>query len=154
MNIFTKHSHSSTDRFTSTFCSCHLDTGGGFSMCWCRAYKCQSLPGHLRQVSKDSSVSLPLDSIWNCVCLCVYVCPCGNVLKYWEMLHSQQSLFGSNCPVHNRRQGFSNFLMQVPQIWSPCERKYKLFLKYIGSYIKIKYDFKNNTIISLFPKIK
>lgn len=96
-----------------------LHSGLSALMCWWRAYKCQSLPGHFSQVSKDSSVSLPLDSIWNCV----YVCPCGNVFKYWERLHSQQSLFGSNCPVHNIRQGFSNFLTQVPQIWSPCERQ-------------------------------
>lgn len=55
-----------------------LHSGLSALMCWWRAYRCQSLPGHVRQTSKDSSVSLPLDSIWNCVCMCV------TVFKYWE----------------------------------------------------------------------
>lgn len=132
-SLLSTATHQQTDSHHHSARVISTQVGGGFSMCWWRAYKCQSLPWTFQPGIKGlvciSALGFHLE-------LCVYVCPCDNVFKHWVRLHSQQSSFGSNCPVHNIRQGFSNFLMQVPQIWSPCERKYKLFLKYICSYIK------------------
>lgn len=111
-------------RFISPFWSCHLNTGGGFSFAfWSANLECINVLMEGIQVSKP---------YWTCqtgvkrlVCISALgfhleLCVCVSLYSNTERLHS---LFGSNCPVHNIRQQFSNFLMQVPKIWSPCERQ-------------------------------
>lgn len=76
LDVFTLHTCTIIHRSINRFCSGHLSTDGRISlhsglcaiMCWWRAHRCQSFPGDV----KCSSVSLPLDSIWNCVCLALY----------------------------------------------------------------------------------